>query len=285
MLSPPFYVCNDDECRAIAKRRRLGAYIIPFTVSDPRAAYEELLDETAAALGEMHCSRLCVEARKAAPFICSHETHAQLSWYRRGLLDVFHQHGCLTFLRSVPRKPHNLFKPRFLLTIEDEAGATITDVRFDSMLSYADVFGVPRKSLYRSEAHKSRRSKTTRQYSVRVDMVQGEDPLTTPEGIALLKKVQNDPLTKDAPGYVQENSVRFYLAGLLDQKNKPLTGSEKRAEARMLKRRAEQFSGKPVLEDAPDEQPEQTDSTPANGQDVNPAPTPDGDYGHDDSGA
>ena len=283
IVSPPFYVCDDEDCRAIARANRLDAYKILFTEFDPQTAYDELLDETYAALAHMHHRRLRREAMKAAPFICSHETPAQLFWYKRRLLEVFHQHGCLTFLKSVPRKPRDVFKPRFWLTIEDDTGGLITDVCFDSMMSYADVFGIPRKSLYRTAELKSRRSKSTRQYSVCTDIMKGQDPLTTSEGQALLKKVQSDPLTRDSPSIVQENSVRFYLSGLLDEKKKPLTGSQRRAEKRMLERRAQTFSGAPIPEDAQDEQSGQHDEPTADRQ-VSAAPTPGVDDGHDDPG-
>ena len=165
-----------------------------------------------------------------------------LAPYRAKLLTVFHEHGCLKFLHVVPKQPHNVFNPRFWLSISDEAGPVV-DVGFDSMLPYAKTFGIPRCRLYRFNSLKSYTGKHKRSFFTRVDMTDTQDPLTTPEGKALLKQVQNDPLTKDAASFVQENSVRFYLAGLLDNPKKPLTSSQKRAERRMLERRSQSFSG------------------------------------------
>ena len=285
ILSPSVYVCDDDDCKQIATAKGLGFHKVLFNRFDPQTAYDELLDETSAALGEMHNLRLRREARKAAPFICSYDTPVQLNPYRRKLLDVFHQHGCLTFLKAIPPKPRSVFKPRFWLSIADECGDAIVDVAFDSMLYYAEVFGVPRKAIYRSDALKSRRGKTTREFITTCDIMKGEDPLTTAEGQALLKQVMADPLTKDAPSYVQENAVRFYLAGLLDDKSKPLTNSQKRAERRMLERRAKTFSGEPLpQEDASDKQSEQPHPAHSDGESPT-APRPLGQDGDDDPGS
>ena len=282
ILSPAVYVCDDDDCRQIAAAKGLGLHKVLFNPFDPQTAYDDLLDETSAALGEMHHLRLKREARKAAAFICSYDTPLQLCAYRRKLLDVFHEHGCLTFLKAIPPKPRSVFKPRFWLSIADEHGDCIVDVAFDSMLYYGDVFGIPRKAIYRSDALKSRRGKTTREFSTTCDIMKGQDPLTTPEGQALLKQVAADPLTKDAPGEIQQNAVRFYLTGLLDSK-KPLTNSQKRAEKRMLERRAKTFSGEPVTEDASDKQSEQPDSTHSDGADPR-TPGPISEDGDDDAG-
>ena len=249
-LSPPFYVCDDARCRHIARDGRLDRYKILFNEFDEDTAYDSLLDETSAALYEMNHKQLVNEARRAAPFICSHETPT-LQPYRAKLLLVFHEHGCLKFLHVVPQKPRNVFNPRFWLSISDEAGHVV-DVGFDSMLSYAETFGIPRRQLYRYD-FKSRTGKHSRKFFTTVDMKNTEDPLTTPEGKALLKQVQNDPLTKDAAPFVQENSVRFYLAGLLDDNpKKPLTNSQKRAEKRLLQRRQQSFSGVTPSSDARD---------------------------------
>ena len=266
-VSPPFYVCDDDRCRIIAREGRLDGYKILFNAFDAESAYDELCDETSAALYEMDLKQLLSEARRAAPFICSHETPT-LAPYRAKLLSVFHEHGCLKFLHVVPKQPHNVFNPRFWLSISDEAGPLV-DVGFDSMLPYAKTFGIPRCRLYRFNSLKSYTGKHKRSFFTRVDMKDTQDPLTTPEGKALLKQVQNDPLTRDANPYVQESSVRFYLAGLLDdQPKKPLTNSQKRSEKRMLERRAQSFSGVTATDDARD-----------------CAPAADGADGDDDSGS
>ena len=249
-VSAPFYVCDDERCRSIAREGRLNKYKIVFTAFDPESAYDELCEETSAALYEMNHTQLLNEARRAAPFICSHET-STLAPYRAKLLSVFHEHGCLKFLHVVPKQPHNVFNPRFWLSISDESGHVV-DVGFDSMLPYASTFGIPRCRLYRYDC-KSRAGKHKRSFFTRVDMKDTQDPLTTPEGKALLKQVQNDPLTKDAASFVQENSVRFYLAGLLDERKKPLTSSQKRAERRMLERRSQSFSGLTSTDDATDD--------------------------------
>ncbi len=260
ILAPPVYICDDDECRSIAATHGLGEYKVLFQPFDSCHAYDSLVDETGAALAEMHYRRLRREARRAAPFIVAHECDKQLYWYRRKLLEAFHMYGCLTFLKAVPPRPRNLFKPNFYLTIAEKSGDTIVDVPFDSMLDYGRCFGVPRKSIYRSATLMSKRGTRTRDYNATVDIMKGEDPITSSEGIALMKAVQSDPLTKDVPSYLQEYAVRFYLSGLLNDKAKPLSNSQKRAEKRMLERRAQTFSGDTVAEDAQDEQSQRSES-------------------------
>ena len=248
IVSSPVYICDDERCRALAREGRLDRHKVIFTRFDSLTAYDDLLDETSAALAEMHHRKLMEEARRAARFICCHATPT-LASYRQRLLSVFHDHGCLAFLHAVPAKPRNLFNPRFTLAISDETGLVV-DVGFDSMLPYAKLFGIPRNRIYRCDALRTRSGKHSRSFSARVDM-KGSDPLTTPEGQALLKQVQNDPLTKNAASFVQENSIRFYLSGLLDDtQKKPLTNSQKRAEKRMLGRRAQSFSGVTSTSDA-----------------------------------
>ena len=263
--SSPVYVCDDERCRAIATKRRLDRHNVIFTRFDPLTGYSVLLDETSAALAEMHHTKLVGEARRAARFICCHATPT-LASYRRGLLSVFHDQGCLMFLHAVPAKPRNLFHPRFSLSISDETGLVV-DVGFDSMLPYGKLFGIPRNRIYRCDALRTRSGKHSHSFSARVDM-KGADPLTTPEGQALLKQVQNDPLTKDAASFVQENSIRFYLSGLLDNNSKPLTNSQRRSEKRMLERRARSFSGVTSTSDASDVKADAGDSeAPTDGTD------------------